>query len=64
MIRADIKAIHNVSRPGEVPTTGDLIQLECVGGFVRRVDPVTRKVTAERQTFRLLGDPFGAIEPA
>lgn len=51
MVQYPLKAIHNVTRPGEEPRTGDVVEVECVGGFVREVDPITRKCRETRKQF-------------
>ena len=55
-----LKALHNISRPGETPTEGDIVEVECVGGFVKAVDPVTRTTREQNQQFRL--DSEGRLE--
>ena len=47
-----IKQIHNISRPGSSsPVKGDEIEIECVGGMLKAVDPVTRKTLDTSQRF-------------
>lgn len=53
MITSALKALHNISRPGEDPTEGDIIEVECVGGFVKEVDPITRTCRESNQRFIL-----------
>jgi hypothetical protein len=54
-----IKQIHVVTpvagkSPDVVaPIEGDIVEVECVGGFVREVDPRTRQATARHQRFQL-----------
>jgi hypothetical protein len=50
-MRADIKEIHNITRPGQPPTAGDVIEIECFNGFIKAVDPLTRTTTDRHQRF-------------
>jgi hypothetical protein len=54
MMIAPIKQVLNISRPGVVPAPGDVIEIECVGGFVEEVDPISRRVRpGVHQRFRV-----------
>lgn len=61
-MRLDIDRLVLVARqaatPAEAPigTAGDTIEVHCVGGPVREVDPVTRKVTTTIKQFVVSGD--------
>jgi hypothetical protein len=61
MIYSDIKAIHNITRPGQPPTDGDVIELERVNGFLMAVDPVTRTATEQHAQFTYGGN--GGLTP-
>lgn len=52
-VRTSIKQIHNISRPGEPPADGDVIEVEGYGGFVKQVDPYTYQVKEKAQRFRV-----------
>jgi len=52
----EILKIHNVSRPGLHPETGDIVEIECYGGFVKRVDKATMKLTDKPQRFVVMDD--------
>lgn len=52
----DVRQVHLIRRqtPSVKPPgreEGDEIEIECAGGFVMQVDPVTRTCTKERQRF-------------
>jgi hypothetical protein len=61
MFRTPVKGMHNVSRPGQPPAVGDVVEMETPGGFLMEVDPRTRTATAVRQRFRFKGG--GEIVP-
>lgn len=56
MISYALNKLHNISRPGEDPTEGDIIEVECVGGFIKEVDPITQTCRESRQRFILGAD--------
>lgn len=60
-MRSDIKEIHNITRPGQPPTAGDVIEIECFNGFIMAVDPVRRCAMEQHAQFRYGGD--GALAP-
>lgn len=62
-VQYEIKQVHNISRPGEPPCAGDTVEIECVGGFIKQVDPVTRTATAENKRFVLEADSTLTIQP-
>jgi hypothetical protein len=51
VIQYPIKQIHNISRPGEDPAPGDVIEIETTGGYIMQVDPKTRKNTDTPKRF-------------
>ena len=60
-----LKGIHIVERPAgntaDRLMRGDVVEVETIGGFVKRVDPVTRTATAVNQRFVLTGDDSEAL---
>lgn len=56
MVEYAIKQVHNISRPGHEATTGDTVEIECVGGYVPQVDPLTMTATTEHQRFVIRAD--------
>jgi hypothetical protein len=57
-----IKSVRNVSRPGQAPVSGDVIEIETPTGFLPEVDPVTRQATGAPKQFRMVDD-HGAVTP-
>ncbi len=51
MIEYSVRTIHNITHPDETPRPGDVVEIECVGGFVMAVDPHTQKSTERHQQF-------------
>lgn len=51
MIEYPIRKIHNISRPGEPPRPNDEVEVETPNGYMREIDPVTRKATDKPKRF-------------
>lgn len=53
--------VHNLTRPGQPPGPGDIVEVEEDRGYIMAVDPATWLATTERQRFRVADD--GTREP-